>query len=379
MADFEKDLDNFAELLENAGKTEEVIKSKNIEGDNEMNELFKTILELGPEGLKKAMDELTTEQGELLMEALEEMKKASIIPEKITDAPQAKPVMGKVDETIIQEDKADDDADEKLVDPKNKKVKHQGDASVQEGEKIGDIEDGAVIKEVEANKDQTAKIPEQMKKAKPEGVEKIEIPKKDFKDEHDKLIPILEEGKPKEQKKEAKKQKEEVKEELDMAKAYMKIGEEEAKAKKERKKEEEAPKKEEPEKSESAEIAAQTDLIKEEPKPEIKKSVVWDDPQKLLKACTQGRNFHASVNDMYDEALENAKKTPEEIKKSDKYDVNEVIEQKLDKSVDQITRVAGIRDHKNDESVKLVKSFEIKDMTDALGMTEEDVKKILGE
>ena len=54
------------------------------------------------------------------------MKKAA--SPSMDDNYQAKYVKGDVyKDTVIQEDKADDDADEKLVKPANAKMKHQGD------------------------------------------------------------------------------------------------------------------------------------------------------------------------------------------------------------------------------------------------------------
>jgi len=364
MSDFDKDLDNYSELLEKSAITEiELIEPiQKSEGEFEMKELFDTILALGPEGLKKALPLLSDDQAEMLKEALQEMKKAAefkhqgdtkelagqnattkdgeevnkedenadakkqvklpegmakaaITPEKITDAPQAKTIMGKLDDTILQEELANDDVDEKLVDKKNKDVKPQGDDSVLEGQ---------VIK-----------------------AEEVEMPKKDFVEEHEKLVEVLKEGKPEEQKKEGEEQAKELKEEI---------------------------------KPESKDIAEKTELKKEcnAPAP-MKKSIVWTEENILLKACTGGRNYHVSVNDIYDAAIAEMNAPAKELEKSEKFDVNTFIEDKMDKSINEVNRISSIRDHKTDETVKLSKSFADVDMMNALGITEDELKKILGE
>src|SRR4051812_25390310 len=73
--------------------------------------LFETIRTLGPAGIRAKLPTLEKSEQELLVGALEEMKKAVEMDANYA----AKYVQGKVTDTIIQEDKADDNQDEKLV------------------------------------------------------------------------------------------------------------------------------------------------------------------------------------------------------------------------------------------------------------------------
>lgn len=121
MSDVNKEIDEVAGAMEKSTETPK-------------DALFKTLLELGADGIKekliaKSQDGtplLSDEERTVLVDALTEMKKAKS-PSMDADY-QAKYVRGNVyKDTIIQEDKADDDADERLVKPANAKMKHQGD------------------------------------------------------------------------------------------------------------------------------------------------------------------------------------------------------------------------------------------------------------
>lgn len=99
--------------------------------------LIDTIIQLGPEGLKKAMETLEEKDLIVLKAALTEIKKSNLLekaantPEKIEDAPTGKKIVTKFEEAKHETEKADDEEDEKLVKEKNKEVKHQGDDSTE--------------------------------------------------------------------------------------------------------------------------------------------------------------------------------------------------------------------------------------------------------
>lgn len=255
--------------------------------------LIQTIKDLGVEGLKKSLPNLTENDALLLKETLEEMKKSEA-------APQAKMIESKVSDLKVQGEVANDDEDEKLVKEKNKDIKPQGD-NTPEG-----IE-GQVIKS-----------------------EKMETEKEDPKKE---LAEI---------KAEAKKEKEPVEQE-----------------KKEEALEEKA-----------------------EEKAPMKKSVQFDDPNKLIKACTYGRNFHFSVNDYYDEMLKKAEEKPTEetlVKSEKAYDLNDIIAKSMDQSFAEIQKAEDLKKSESEKNGRLQKSFEDEDLANAMGITVEEMKTILGE
>jgi hypothetical protein len=134
-------------------------------------------------------------------------------------------------------------------------------------------------------------------------------------------------------------------------------------------------------KKEISDLLEKESKLKKSDDAPLKKSVIWDDPNSRLKACTQGRNYHVSVNDIYDKALENMKKSeenPEVPAKSEGYNVNDVIEQKFDKSPEEIDRVLGIKDHKIEGT--LVKSVDENEIIKSFpNLSEDEIKKLLGE
>lgn len=110
--------------------------------------LFETIKKLGPEGIKEKLlaksedgTPLLNEQDRIVLkDALEEMKKAV----SMDDTYHVGYHKGKVyQDTVIQEDKADDDADEKMVKPEAAEHNHQGDVTPEgrEGQIIKSIEE----------------------------------------------------------------------------------------------------------------------------------------------------------------------------------------------------------------------------------------------
>lgn len=87
--------------------------------------LFAAIRSLGSEGLKKKMATLSDDDKSLLKAALEEMTLNKAISFD-KEAQSAKVIQGKETDTILQEEIASDDADEKLVKPEASLQHHQG-------------------------------------------------------------------------------------------------------------------------------------------------------------------------------------------------------------------------------------------------------------
>jgi hypothetical protein len=139
--------------------------------------------------------------------------------------------------------------------------------------------------------------------------------------------------------------------------------------------------------------------------PGLKKSVPWADEQALLKSYTGGRNFTFNVGDFVEtllkseedmkargkmeerreknekeEELLKEKKSKEEakmhMKKSE--DLNDLIEKGLDTSWFQEDMKKSLEETKKSQTGKLVKSFSDNEIAAALGLTEEEAKKILG-
>jgi hypothetical protein len=129
--------------------------------------------------------------------------------------------------------------------------------------------------------------------------------------------------------------------------------------------------------------------VQEPEQPKIEKSVSWA-PKNSIGANTLGRNTHWDV-DAYIIKSEAEKQDiikkggyfgetqGEVLKKSEteKADINDLIEKGMDYSTDEIKRIEGIKDHKIEG--KIVKSFYDKDIAAALGLTEDEAKKLLGE
>lgn len=87
--------------------------------------LIKTIQGLGKEGIKARLPLLSQEDRTLLKSTLEEMAKSKSV-EFDEEAKSAKVIQGNIMDTVIQEEIANDDADEKLVKPAANKQNHQG-------------------------------------------------------------------------------------------------------------------------------------------------------------------------------------------------------------------------------------------------------------
>jgi hypothetical protein len=306
--------------------------------------LYSIIKSLGPEGLKAKMAELSDSEKVVLKATLEEMKLAKAISFD-KEAEGAKFVQGKVTDTIIQEDKADDDADEKLVKPAAAKMDHQGTPT--------DGWSGQVIKAEEPKTEEG-----NMEKSELEIIESnldLFIEKAMAKCSDDKVV--------------MKKLKEKGMNEGKVQGALDKF-----KAKKEIEKA--FPPKEKEEASEDKEKNPKKKPDEEKKENPFKKSVSWEDESRLLKANTQGRNFNFNIEQFIADTLSNEPKETITKSESSKEDVNDLIEKSLDQNWTQVNTGRSIESHKTNGS--LTKSFADEDLAAILGLTEEEAKAILG-
>tara|TARA_R110000868_G_C10973188_1_gene771451 strand:+ start:6306 stop:8117 length:1812 start_codon:yes stop_codon:yes gene_type:complete len=358
---------------------EQVAKSME-DSNTDPNELvIQTIKDLGPEGLKKAMENLNEDQKVLLKGVLEDMNKGRVEFDDVYDGDKH---FAKLEDMGTEVENGSDDEDEKLVKPAAASIEHQGDSSP-EGR------DGHIIKS-----DVDSIINETLEKGFPGSEDEKE----------DKKIAQ------KEAKKEVKgheKKMHKSKEELiemkntliksytdagleytdDLIKAQMKkMLKEEDQVKPadqelqgpEDKKSDRKPCKD-MEEGKLAEETADEALAKV---PAIKKSFAFEkDEMSLLKANTGGRNFHYSINAHYDDALAKAQKgeeVVEELVKSEKEPtICDIIEKGQDQDADSVLTEQLIKSHKTNGHTS--ETFSNTDMFEAMGMTEEEAKEILGE
>jgi hypothetical protein len=460
------------EIDEVAGELEKSVKSpKEI--------LIDTIRELGPEGLRKALPELDNSEKELLKEALEDMKKVV----SMDDAYAAKVIQGKIDDTKLQEEVANDDQDEKLVKPEAAKIAHQGTPTEGwEGQVIkakGDMsreEAKSKLMEME-EKEHGTKNPKKLveaeeeeqdekkvkkahvgfkaveEKAREEGAEdpkavaaavgikkygkagmeaKAQAGK--MKKGEDKMKKMCKCGAPaaeglmkcmgcvKAMKKSIELElgdkatpelvKAEMKNRLlaeesqlgdapDMSGAKVRGNEEAPEALKPGKDNEAAQKKvndlsqgqegsmskakapKELDLAEDNEEAQKKVNDEKQGKKEKMKKAIWTSENDLLKAGTNGRNFHYSINDMYDDAIRETQKPVVEqplMKSGDKKeDLNDIIAKGGDATWGQVETDRLVKANEAKVSGKFTKSFVDADLAEAFGMTIEEVKKIIGE
>ena len=104
---------------------EELSKTMEFATMNPVEEIKKAVMELGPEGVRKAMPTMTNENKILLNDILEDMNKSHTLP---IDAPKKLVNVG--GENYVEEDVGNDDADEDIFDAAVKEgdneQKHQG-------------------------------------------------------------------------------------------------------------------------------------------------------------------------------------------------------------------------------------------------------------
>lgn len=364
--------------------------------------LTAAIAALGPTELKKALSGLNPEELALVKSSLEAQKEALTMKKAVSfdkEAQAVKYVKGNINDTILQEDKVDDDADEKLVKPEAAKMDHQGtptdgwEGQVVKGEKPMDKKEIKAIADKEAKEEvqehegkMHEKKEKEMKKAEKE--EKCMEPMAKKEDEA--------EGKEAEAKKDPKakmlaklrEMKKALEAELgaeaspELIKGKMKAMMQEMEADESEEKDEPKESKAE-EKSEGKEKPEPKKESKaKEEKPEMKKAI-WEEPNALLKALTGGRNHNFSVNGYYDEVLKQAASPlDEKLNKSGNFptpkeDLNEIIAKSEDRTWGEIETDRLVKSAPRTGA--LIKSFENNEIAAALGLTEEEAKALLGE
>ena len=466
MSDINEQIEEMADAMEKA--------------TNPKAQLFETIKKLGPEGIREkllAKSEdgtplLSDEDRVILKDALEEMNKAV----SMDDAYQAKYVEGNINDTKLQEDKADDDQDEQLVKPAAATINHQGDVSPEgrEGQVIkGKMKNKAMgDKDIDIADDAEETADEAVGKVKTNGQKKPRVMGDKMKktgnvakslDErveeiekaggmHKMMYKMCEKGYSKDQIMskmcKAGDDKKKMGAMIDAAMAEhnkkMHAGEK-MKKKGDHKMEktygtmEKSVDKEETVGSDKDDVmmnkeenqngdtdkavqgadrgdkSRPKDLKVEEENKEAQDSVndlkqgqqsqmrkaVWDDGNALLKSGRGGQNFHFNVNNYYDDALAKAnpekpeEQEPEALEKSEqdqkeevkkaepkqeKFDINDLIAKSMDKPRHDVINdslLAVKDDHTKDKFVR--KSFGDNEIAEALGLSEEEAKKILGE
>jgi hypothetical protein len=129
----------------------------------------------------------------------------------------------------------------------------------------------------------------------------------------------------------------------------------------------------------------------------MKKGFDWTPENALLKANTNGRNFHFNVGDFVETMLkadeeakkmkkegkepkeEGEEKEPKEMKMKKSEDINDLIEKSLDTTWFAEDMKKSLAAQDGQRSASLVKSFnEVEDMATLLGISPEEAKKILG-
>lgn len=343
-------------------------------------QLFETIRKLGPDGIKAKLPTLEKSERELLLSALQEMKKAVEMDKNY----QAKFVQGKITDTIIQEDKADDNQDEKLVMDSAATINHQGTPTPGW--------EGQVIKGKDMKKEEVKAIADKEGDKDVKDHEKKMHGKKCMKKGDMPFGDLKDEKKSKDEKKNAmKKIKKSVEDQLkefgveatpELVKSEMKrlLAEESQDG--------DAPEMNEKTRANKESVPA-LELGKDSKAAQAKvndekqgmKKAVWGGENDLLKACTNGRNHHFSMNEYLDEVLAEAGKTPEPIAKSvqAKEDLNDIIAKGGDANWDMVNTERMLKANNEKVKGKFVKSFENKEIQEALGLTDEEAKKILGE
>lgn len=350
MTDLNKEIEAMATDLVKSSKT-----SKEV--------LFDTIRSLGAEGLKAKLPTLEKSERDLVVSALEEMALAKSMKKAVEMDKDyaAKYVQGKITDTKIQEDKADDDQDEKLVKPEAAKMDNQGtptpgwEGQVIKGDKmdkeeVKEIADKEASKEVESHED------------------KMHAAKKKVKS-----------GKTDEMKEGMKEMKKALEEKLGSTDAELIKGEMK-KLLAEESQDGDAPEMNEATRAKKESVPAIEPGL--DNKKNMTKSTPWTDENALLKANTGGRNHHFSMDEYLDAVLAAAQNPTEEVKKSEgesKEDLNDIIEKGGDRNMKHFETEKLMSDNKKKSNGKIVKSFSDNEIAQALGLSEEEAKKLLGE
>lgn len=306
-------------------------------------QLMSTVQSLGAEALRAKLPTLEKSEQALLHSVLEELAKGKKAV-AMDDAYAAPVIEGDIEDTKLQEEVANDDADEKLVKEAAAKNKHQGDESPEgiEGQvikseltiddlkKSDDLMKTAVSKMcgMGKSKDEIVKACS----AKGMDAEKVSSMVDSAMKEHEAIEhgqgETLEKGK--------------VKEAVSDDKDY--------------EKESDDPK---------VKVEVEVEGSEDPKETTIKKSVLWADEDRLLKSDALGRNHHFSVNAYYDEVLAKSLATEapsdELLAKSDNapMDINDILEKGLDTTQDAILVDSMLAANKEAINGKLVKSFDV--------------------
>lgn len=382
MSDITKEIEQTAEKMEKSTQTPKEI-------------LFETIRQLGPDGIRSKLPTLEKSEQELLVGALQEMKKAVEMDKDY----QAKFVQGKITDTKIQEDKADDDQDEKLVKPEAATIAHQGtptdgwDGQVIKGKKVGfkAVEEKAKEEGAEDPKAVAAAVG--IEKYGKEGMEaKARAGKMKKGDEMDEKV--MKDAKKKAKSGDKEKMIEGLKEmkkalELSMPGATPELIKGEMKRLlAEEDQDGDAPEMDvktraNKENIDALNLASDNKAAQKKVNDEKQgmKKAVWGGENDLIKALSGGRNHHFSLEEYMVEVLKEAGKPAEEIKKSEtkKEDLNDIIAKGQDTTWDDLNCERMIKSNKEKVRGKIVKSFEDDEIAQALGLSPEEAKKILGE
>lgn len=358
--------------------------------------LHSVIKSLGAKGLKDKLATLSEDDKLFLKATLEEMTlKKAISFDK--EAQAVKFVQGNIKDTIIQEDKADDDADEKLMKPAAAKMDHQGTPTEGwSGQVIKSIEDSEEQLETLITKamDKCGDEKMVMKKLKDKGMDEKKVQgaldkykeKKMKKSEADEI-----EKAKKMSKDEAKDKIMSMEEKEHGTKDPKKLVDAEKKEHKMKKSDEEIEKakmnKEEDQLGDAPDLKGGKQAAKKSPAPDIEdnakankknmtKSLTWDEDNRLFKSNALGRNHSFNMDKFIDETIANEPKVEDVKKSEDKEDINDLIAKSEDKSLNQVNREREASEVKTNGT--LVKSFADEDLANVLGITVEEAKKILG-
>lgn len=428
MSDINTEIEQVAENMEKSTKT-----SKEV--------LFDTIRQLGAEGIKAKLPTLEKSEKEILISALQEMKKAV----EMDSTYAAKYVQGKIDDTKIQEDKADDDQDEKNVKAEAAKFDHQGTPTPGwEGQVIkakmskDEAKDKIMAMEEKEHKEKDPKklVDAEKKehaakdmekahvgfkaveeKARKEGAEdpaavaaavgikkygKAGMEAKAKAGKMKKGEDCMDREKMMDLKKKAKSgDKEKAKEGLKEMKKALELANPDASAElikgemkrllAEESQDGDAPEMDEKTRANKENVAALNlaadnkeaqKKVNDEKQGGAMKKATWAGENDLIKAMTGGRNHHFSMEDYINEVLKDAAKPAEDLQKSQpskKDDLNDIIAKGEDASWDELNCDRLVKANKDKVRGKFVKSFEDNEIAQALGLSPEEAKKILGE
>jgi hypothetical protein len=395
------------ESPEDKEEGKEKVKKSEGELTMEVKDTLKGILarinELGPDGLKKAAALLTPEQNALLNKIL--TKALSMDKEAVKKPKNVKDLNS---HEIPKQEGGIDEEDEKLVKPEADSHRAQGDNSPEgiEGQVIKS-EKPAVQGDQKAygGKDASSNYVEKSE-------DEVEMPKKKFKEEHKKLVEVLESPSREDDKEEAKKQKKELKEEMnkpekedkkmkksevleEIYKSDEKLSELCSKCMSKGMKKEKFLEKA----SEMGWDVKKCDMAwsrseKAAQKP-MKKSIEWNDwtADAFGIGAKRGRNFHVSGNDVEIEKQETSTKetlkkgeylnefTHEVFAKSDnkKVSINDLIEKSLDRDSCTVEEIyQHVTGKKAPKTAVLTKSFDDSEIEAALGIDSKKAEEILG-